>query len=210
MRRADGEMGLFTGATRQGKTASVKARIKKNKRVIVWSPKETMDCYAQFWGGAVVVRGIPALRSAILSTGKKTAHLVYVPWDFSDFENFARLAFIWGTISPCVVVVEELADVTRPGKAPKGWGDLVRQGLGFGISIYAVTQRPSESDKTVLGNATFIRTHYLMRHEDRVSVSRHMGVKPEEIEKLKPLQFIERHNDGRIISAKLPPFPRSK
>lgn len=210
MRRLDGEMGLFTGGTRQGKTSSVKARIKKNNRVIVWSPKESIDGYSKLWPSTVVVRGIPALRSAVLMTGKKPAHLIYVPWDYVDFENFARLAFVWGTISPCSVVVEELADVTRPGKAPKGWGDLLRQGLGFGITIYAVTQRPSESDKTVLGNATFIRTHYLMRHEDRVSVSRHMGVKPEEIEKLKPLQYIERHNDGRIISSKLPPFPRSK
>lgn len=208
MRRADGELGIFTGATRQGKTTSVLQRIRKHRRALVWSPKETVDNYAGILSGAVKVRGLRALREAVLKLRGAPARLVYIPDTYRDFENFARLAFVWGTFAACTVVVEELSDVTKPGKAPDGWGDLLRQGLGFGITIYAVTQRPAESDKTALGNASFIRTHYLMRFEDRASIARHMGIKPEEIEKLKPLTFIERHNDGRIIRGKLPPFRR--
>ncbi|MCL1072999.1 hypothetical protein [Shewanella dokdonensis] len=81
------------------------------------------------------------------------------------FEFWAACAFAW--CNACIVA-EELADVTTAGKAPPHWGQVVRRGRARGLApIFAITQRPSESDKTTVGNATLVRCGRLNRANDR-------------------------------------------
>jgi hypothetical protein len=131
--------------------------------------------------------------------------VVYVPEKTSDFNPFCRIAFAWAICGhdkrlKTSIIAEELADVTSPQKAPEGWGILLRQGMGFGANIYAVTQRPSESDKTVMGNASYLHTHYMQRQQDRVYMGREMDIEPEKIGNLQRYKYIERHNTGKIIT----------
>lgn len=70
------------------------------------------------------------------------------------FEFWARCTFAWCNAA---IVAEETADVTNPSKAPHWWGLLIRKGRARGLStIFALTQRPAESDKTDIGNATLL------------------------------------------------------
>lgn len=96
------------------------------------------------------------------------------------------------------MVAEEIADVTSPGKAPDARGLLVRQGLGWGINIYAITQRPAESDKTVMGNATYFHAHAMSRSKDRKYMAEEMDLPVEQLAALQPLQWIERWNTGAV------------
>ena len=61
------------------------------------------------------------------------------------FAAFCSLAWVWMRTRPrAVLVVEELADVTSPGKAPAAWGEIVRKHRKTGATVYALTQRPAE------------------------------------------------------------------
>ena len=202
MQRRTGEIGLFTGKTRSGKTHQLKKRIKAKKRVIVWSVKESVDHYAKTWPDAIKVSGLHELKALIIRLGKRPGRIVYLPRSLSEFGAWAKLAHAWGIYAPCAAVAEELADVTTPGKAPDGWGNLIRQGAGWGIDIYAVTQRPAESDKTIIGNMSFIHAHQIMRAKDRAYVAAEMDLPVEQIAALTGYQWIERWQDGRIKRGK--------
>jgi hypothetical protein len=110
-------------------------------------------------------------------------------------------AFSWGN---CTAVAEETADVTTPAKAPVGWGTLVRRGRKRGISIIGVTQRPAESDKTIIGNATKIHCGMLKRPQDRKYMALEMDVPLQVVNELKPLEWlevvagIEGHKKGKL------------
>jgi hypothetical protein len=183
---------VFTGASRQGKTHQLKKRIRRSRRVLVWSIKEKVDRYADTWTDAVTITGLQNLLDYLRTIGKKPAHIVYIPRSISEFGQWAKLAHAWGMLAPCDVVAEELADVTSPAKAPAGWGELCRQGLGWGINIYAVTQRPAESDKTIMGNATFFHVHYMSRANDRKYMANEMDIDPALIAGLKKYDWIEK------------------
>ena len=58
---------------------------------------------------------------------------------------------------------------------------LLRRGLKYGITIYAVTQRPSESDKTAIGNATHIHLCRMTRNQDRRYMAAEMDIPVEKI-----------------------------
>ena len=194
----EGELGVYTGASRQGKTAALKQKVRKHGRVIVWSVKETVDKYAANWPDAKIARNLGALKAHLMQRcSAKRERIIYVPESLADFEGWAKLAYAWGNCGHAnrlqtTTIAEELADVTTPAKAPESWGVLVRQGLGYGINIYAVTQRPAESDKTIMGNATYIHAHYVQRANDRAYIAREMDVDPEAINALNKLEWIEK------------------
>jgi len=202
-RRRTGEIGLFTGKTRSGKTHQLKKRIARERRVIVWSVKEAVDKYAENWPGrAVKVRGLHQLKALVMQIGKAPGIIIYTPASIKEFGDFCKIAHAWGIMTPCSVVAEELADVTSPGKAPDGWGELVRQGAGWGINIYGVTQRPAESDKTIIGNMSFIHAHQVMRDKDRQYIASEMALPVEDLQKLTGYQWIERWQCGKLKTGK--------
>lgn len=110
----------------------------------------------------------------------------------ATFQSWARCAYLWGVLAPCTAVAEELAMVTNPGKAPAGWHRLVSGGLKYGIDIIAITQRPSESDSTVMGNATRLRCFRMQRKRDREMMAGELDIPVEKITRLAPLHYVER------------------
>lgn len=108
------------------------------------------------------------------------------------FETFCRLAWVWLRASRGVLIVEELADVTSPGKAPAAWGEIVRKHRHSGGQVYALTQRPAESDKTIVGNAAVIHCGRMNRASDRKYMADCLDVSLEEITRLQDLDYLER------------------
>ena len=187
------------GGSGSGKSSYVKAELKKlkPKRLIIWdpvdeygdiadvritNPKELADLLKRYPHGGLKVR--------FVSDGK------------TMFEFWARCAFAWCNAA---VVAEETADVTSPSKAPYWWGQLIRKGRARGLSpIFALTQRPAESDKTAIGNATLFRTGRLKRADDRKMVAKELDVHVSEVTGLKPLDFVERDDvTGKVRKGNL-------
>jgi hypothetical protein len=107
-KRRTGEIGLYTGKTRSGKTYQLKKRVAREKRIIVWSVKESVDHYARDLGGTVI-RTLQDLKQAVTQIGKGPGRLIYTPRSMADFGQWAVCAHAWGVFAPCSAIAEELA-----------------------------------------------------------------------------------------------------
>ncbi|MBM0105609.1 hypothetical protein JM946_12655 [Steroidobacter sp. S1-65] len=188
VRRKDGELILVAGASGSGKTLYSMRACAPAARLIVW------DSHLEWWGrGCTPVRSISEL-ARVLST-KEPGQWAYIgPVDSRSFTGFCRVALCAMKLEPCTIVVEELADVSTPAKAPKAWGELLRWARKLGCTVYGITQRPAESDKTLAGNATRIVCHALGSDLDAAYMTRYMPVSKERLLALdyERMEYLER------------------
>lgn len=187
MKTDDGRLIVIGGASRSGKTAYTSRKIKREKRVMVW------DIEGQFCElpGFQKVTTRAELFALVQQPGP--AKLAYVVGGdiVKEFDFFAACAMYWGRWhGGGVVVAEELADVTTPAKAPGNWGILLRRGLKRGITIFAISQRWAEADKTAIGNASEFVLFRLSSGDDVAYMARKTRVPAAELEGLKPLEFV--------------------
>lgn len=180
MKTADGRLYVVGGASRSGKTAWVAQHVKAARRVVAYDPE---DQWAQLPGWRRVT-SLGELRAALLTRG--AFRVAFVPrGGIADaFAALCLLAFAlaqdpaYGAFS---FIAEELADVTMPAKAPEKWGMLTRRGLKRGVTIYAISQRWSEADKTAFGNASAYVIFRQSSGDDVRYFSRKTGIDAAEI-----------------------------
>lgn len=169
------EIILVTGSSGSRKTTYIKGKIKGRKRVIVW------DAAKHEYGDVCkVAKTQKELLILIKRAGDGGLRVAFQP-DLLTKELFAwwaGVALAWGLNT---AVAEELADVTSAGKAPNRWGQLLRKGRAYGIKIIAATQRPAESDKTIVGNVTLFHAGRQSRDGDRRYMAKELNVKAEEL-----------------------------
>lgn len=192
VQRPDGRLTVVCGASRSGKTAWTAQQVARAGRLFVW------DSVGE-WADRYDCERVTSLHD-LAEYARPPAQPGRVAFYGSppQFEAWCRLAWVWLRVARGVLVVEELADVTHPGKAPLAWGEIVRKGLRYGVDVYALTQRPSESDKSSIGNASVIHSHRMARDQDRRYIAAELGVTAEEVEALRPLQWIERDSAGLV------------
>lgn len=124
------------------------------------------------------------------------------------FGKWCELAFRWGRAAMACCIVDELAWVTNPGKAPQGWLELVTGGLKYGIDLVSITQRPSESDKTALSQSTTMVSFVQDRVADVKYMAAELRCEAEQIDGLARLQYIERDKATRTNTVKQLSFGR--
>lgn len=174
---------VVAGGSGSGKSKYAKAHTRDHARAMVW---DVEDEYAGY--GFHRVTSLGALGRALLAADGGPGRYAFIPKAGAlDFEGFCRAALAWGR---CTVIVEELAGVTNPGKAPPGWHAVVTRGRKYGLSVFATTQRPSESDKTIMGNATQLIVGRMPRAQDRKYMAAELDIAPAEIAALQPLRYI--------------------
>lgn len=196
-RRPDGTLYVVTGASRTGKTSWVVDRVSRARRLLVWdSAGEFSDLHR-----CARVESIAELARLVIP-GAAAKRIGYcVPVTAANFAAWCRLAWVYiRAHAAATVVVEELADVTSPGKAPTYWGELVRKGLRYGPEIYALTQRPAESDKTAVGNASVLHVHQCARVADVKVMADELRVPVAQVDALQPFEWIERDRRTRVLT----------
>lgn len=187
MKTQDGRLHVIGGASRSGKTAWTRKATAKARRAFAWDP-EAQWCDLPGWKKATT-------RAQLLefTQRKGPQRVAYVAGGKlqEEFDFFAGCAFYAGRyVEPLTVVAEELADVTTPSKAPGNWGILLRRGLKRGISIYAISQRWSEADKTAVGNASDFVIFRQSSGDDVRYLARKTGLEVADIAGLQPLEFV--------------------
>lgn len=187
---------VVCGGSGTGKSAWTKQQIARKRRLLVWDP----DGEYATDGFCRPVAGKARLIEALAAAKNGPARITYLPRDLKDFDFWSRAALAWRN---CTAVAEEIADVTSPGKAPPGWGQLVRRGRKYGVEVFAVTQRPAESDKTIIGNATLTHACRLKRARDRAYMAEEMGIDRVDLDALKPLEWVECDDRGAIRKGKM-------
>ncbi len=184
---------LVCGSTDSGKSTWVKNQLQGVKRALVWDVNDEYQAE-----GFRRTESLTELIALLKQHPKNALRIAYVPSSMQLFDIWCRAALAWGD---CVVVCEELADVTSPGKAPQGWGMVVRRGRHAGLAVFGITQRPSESDKTIMGNARIKHVCKLERAEDRRYMERELDITPGSLDDLESYAYIERRG-GKLIAGK--------
>ena len=181
---------LVTGKTGMGKTTDLlrEPELRRASRVVVWDTKGE-------WARQGFTPVISCIALIATLKANRAGRFALIPASLKWFDLFCRAAFAWGE---CTVLVEELADVTHPGKAPEAWGMLLRRGRDQGCKLYATTQRPSESDKTISGNVTRVRSYKLGRGRDRKYMADEFDLPLAGLAALKPHDWIEIDDHGRV------------
>lgn len=132
---------MAVGQSRSGKTEWVRRQTAKARRLLAWDPDR------EYQGKRYTSKR--AFLKAVEESGGNLRACLTVDPTRGNFDWFCRL--VLATMSadrPTVVIAEEVADVTNQGKASGAWGQLVRRGGKYGLTIYAVAQSPAEVDKT--------------------------------------------------------------
>lgn len=203
-RRPDGSLTVITGATGSGKTLYALTVAKAAPRLIVW------DVEGQYRDQAQCQAAQSRADLVRLARDGRVRRIAYqAPPSPAEFEFFCRVAWLWLQLAPAVVIVEELADVTSPAKAPATWGVIVRRGRKYGAKVLAVTQRPAESDKSCIGNAAAIVCFRASRAQDRDYMARELDVPADRVAALRPLEYLRRDlKTGEVRPGRVRP-PRS-
>lgn len=191
--RREGRLYAVTGASRSGKSLWTAQQVAGERRLLVW------DLLGE-WSARYRCQRIGSIRELAGALGGSSSRLAFhqTAGMVGAFPAFCRLAWIWVRLAQGALVIEETASVTQPGKAPEEWGDIVRMGLRYGVNIYALTQRPAESDKTAFGNASVIHAGRAVTPRDRATMAEYLDVPKDRVAALKPLEYIERHADGML------------
>ncbi|WP_222864298.1 hypothetical protein [Comamonas sp. Z3] len=201
MKTNDGQLVVIAGASRSGKTAWTRKRVAKARRIWAWDP-EAQWCELPGWRKV-------STRAELLAWAQKPGNqkIAFVAGGQlkEDFDFWAGAVMYAGRyVQPLDAVAEELADVTTPSKAPGNWGILVRRGLKRGISLYCISQRWSEADKTAFGNASDFVIFRQSSGDDVSYLARKTRVEQGEINGLVPLQFVHMNAlNGEILRGKL-------
>lgn len=187
MKTQDGRLYVIAGASRSGKTAWTRKQTAKARRAWAWDP-EAQWCELPGWRKVTTRR---ELLAAAQQGGPQRIAYVAGGELKAEFDFFAGAAMYAGRyLGGLDVIAEELADVTTPSKAPGNWGILLRRGLKRGITIWAISQRWSEADKTAVGNASDFVVFRQSSGDDVRYLSRKTRIAEDEINGLAPLQFV--------------------
>ena len=172
----DGLIIVVVGSTGSGKSQWVRQQIKNARRLWVWDVKPEYYTLP----GSVVVRSAGDVLAAAQQKNNQRVLCVMPPTP-ANFEWWSRCAYLAARIKPITVVAEEIADVTSPGKAPLHWGQLVRKVRATSSDLYVITQRPAESDKTAIGNASLFHVGRISRKKDRVYMAAELDIKESDL-----------------------------
>jgi hypothetical protein len=196
----DGRLIVIAGASRSGKTAWTSRAVRHDRRVIAWDPE---DQWARLRGWRRITSRADLL-AACQQAGPARIAFVAGGDLKPEFDFWAACAQYWGRYhGACSVVAEELADVTSAAKAPGNWGILLRRGLKRGVTIYAISQRWAEADKTAVGNASEFVLFRMSSGDDIRYMSRKTRVPDTELLNLKPLEFVRYTVTGEFERGKL-------
>lgn len=187
MKTDDGRLYVIAGASRSGKTAWTKKQTARVPRVFAWDPE---DQWAQLRGWRKVTSRAQLLAATQAPGAQRVAYVAGGSLA-AEFDFFAGCAMYAGRyVAPLHVIAEELADVTTPSKAPGNWGILLRRGLKRGITLWCISQRWSEADKTAVGNATDFVIFRQSSGDDVRYLSRKTRIPEQEMGALAPLEFV--------------------
>lgn len=175
------------GATGSGKGLYIRSILPGARRLIVWDWKGEYQSFGR------VVRSWHDLRGQLQRAAGGDFRLIYVPRKTTraniegQFSMVCRAAFAVGR---CMLVAEELSNVTRAGFSPPGWLTVITEGRERGLQVVGVSQRPALIDKSILDNATRIRCGRLNGRASRAFMADMMDVPLEKIAALADLQWL--------------------
>lgn len=191
---------LFVGTTGSGKTYQIKRHraLRIAKRVLIWDPD-----------GTYKLKGMKRAKSA----DEIKQFLQGKPYSFNftisleadtiseaEFEKFCAIALTVAHAKyPLAIIIEELADVARIGKASPNWGQLSRKVRKYGGIIIAASQKPQEIDKTFIDQCAVFGVGLLKTKTTRKYAAEMLDITEDELKTLKPMDWFFRRDADPAI-----------
>jgi hypothetical protein len=184
------------GSTGCGKSLWLKTTLlkKSHTRLAIWDYKREYQGYAD-----TITESIAEAVKAMMGRNFKVA---FRP-SFNDkvrarqFNIFCKA--VWHA-KDTFCIIEELAMVTTPQRAPEGWKQLTCTGRSEGITIVGLSQRPAQVDKDFFDNCTEIHCGLLGGPRSRAVMADELDVKKEDIAALKPFEYIHKNMKTKEIT----------
>ena len=185
------------GATGCGKSYFLRKCLGRpvRKRTLIWSPKEAIDNYAAMYPGTIKCTTASAVLAALQRAGNGPVHIVFVPTlnrkkDQALFGVVCKMAMAAKNIT---VVAEEVHTVTMPSWAPDGWSELIMMGRGYGVEVFALSQRPASIDKDFFSNMSLLHVGRMNFDDDIKTCAKALRVPVADVANLSGYQWIERN-----------------
>lgn len=199
------------GATGTGKTAWVLQQIAAMKpaRLMVWDFKSDHMLNGLGQGFA----SWPEFVKACTRPQFAARYLVNQDLDLAQqFDGFCALAWREGNL---MMFVDELAEVTKANKAPPMWRKCINVGRSYengtkSISIIGASQRPSEVDKSFIGNADILHFGRLGNMAEAKTFGRQMGISDTELSTMPNLHWVERRASSPVLERGVLSFGNKK
>ncbi|MCM2250838.1 MAG: hypothetical protein NDJ19_00625 [Ramlibacter sp.] len=197
----------FFGARGTGKTVGALRylRAARPARLIGWDYKHDPTLS----GLGREVTALPALIRAMRADRFALRYLVDHDRDIAaQFDLFCRAAWLAGDLT---MFVDEVPEVTKPGRAPPAWKKLVNVGRQYrradgrvvGVSILAAGQRAAEVDKSFMANLDVVRSGRLGHEDDARTMGKLLGVPWAELLALPDLAWVERTAGGAVSRGRI-------
>lgn len=196
------------GSTGCGKSLYVRTEIlkKSHKRLAIWDYKreyaDLADLVTENLGKAVRAMQGAQFRVAFRPSFNDKLRA-------KQFDIFCRT--VWHSKN-ALVLIEELAMVTTPQRAPPGWKQLTCTGRSEGIMIVACSQRPAQVDKDFFDNCTELHCGFLAGKRSRQVMADELGVPEADVMALEPLYYIHKHLRTKKITrglVRIPGLPKA-
>lgn len=185
------------GATGCGKSYFLRKMLAKpaRKRTLIWSPKEAIDGYAALYPGSKVCTTANQVLTLLKAAKAGPVHIVFKPTldrskDQALFGAVCKMAMAARNIT---VVAEEVHTVTRPSWAPDGWSELIMMGRGYGVEVFALSQRPASIDKDFFSNMSMLHVGRMNFDDDVKTMAKALRVPVAQVQNLSGFQWIERN-----------------
>lgn len=192
------------GSRGTGKSAWVKRQVEQIKpaRLAVWDLMKEYGHGTEDLGAAI--RALSAKRFSVCFYPSRNAEVRE-----QQFDLWCRALLAAGNL---LAIVEELAFVTKPYKAPAGWQELSLLGRHpeHAVSIIGTSQRPAHIDKDFLGNCDLIHCGRLGEEPDAKKAGPKVNVPWKELMLLPDLHFVERHSSSVEATRGVLSFGRSR
>lgn len=188
-------VGLF-GARGTGKTVAAKRYLyaAKPARMVLWDFKHDPTLASV----GCPFHDLPALIRAMRAPRWQLRYMVDHDADMkAQFDLFCRAAWLAGDLT---LFVDEVPEVTKPGRAPPAWKKIVNVGREYtradgqvvGISILAAGQRAAECDKSFIANLDVVRAGRMGYEDDARALAKKIGCQWAELMNLPDLEYFER------------------
>lgn len=211
-----GRIGVW-GSSGSGKTTYLLDRLHGRGRVVVMDV--TGDIVAEGFKRCTTVDEV---RKAMLADWRKF-RLAYCPQPGQEARCLNQLAGMLATAQKgyeagqhdmmLTLAVDEMADAFPaaggPTKAPN-FATLCSQGRHKGIELFGCSQRIAEVNSRFRGNCTEAVVFTNIEPNDVARSAATLGLKPADVESLKPLQFLHRVRAREVSSGHVTPGRRKK
>lgn len=194
----------YVGASGSGKGVSINARLAELKppRLLIWDPRGEYAKHARAVSLQTAVATVAASNGGLFRL--RVVHDGKTP-PADAFGLLCKLAF---TAGDCMLLAEELSDVTTASHAPPAWRQVITQGRHQGLHVLGAAQRPALIDKTFLGNCTYIRCFTLRYSDDRMAMSKALDVPLADVTELATIErpgstvinYIEKDFRSRLLN----------